>query len=173
MRTHPGKHDTRSADRSLHRSGFAGLLGLVLLLVAFLMLTFTPQLVYRTWHRDGYERTEAEVLSGRGRAKSFRVRVVADDQVLLVRSASFNGYVQHQRIPVWYNPAAHVEFGIRLFDERVISAERSPELPDFTGALAAVLVNLLFACGGAYLLRDVSSLSDSKQERTRAKKSDG
>jgi hypothetical protein len=162
MRTHHGKRQTQSAEQALRRSGFAGLLGLVLLLGAFLMLTFTPQLVYREWHRDGYDRTEAEVLSGPGRAKSFRVRIVADDRELLVKSTSFDGRVQHQRIPVWYNAAAHVEFGIRLFDERVISAERTPELPGFPGTLAAVLINLLLVCGGVYLLRDGSAQRHGK-----------
>jgi hypothetical protein len=162
MHTRPGKRQAESTDHALRRSGFAGLLGLLLLLAAFLMLTFTPQLVYKAWHRDGYARTEAEVLSGPGRAKSFRVRVVADNQEVSVKSTSFDGRVQHQRIPVWYNPAAHVEFGITLFDERVISAERWPELPDFTGALAAVLINLALIFGGGYLLRDGHALRRGK-----------
>ena len=68
MRSDPST--AKLADAPLNRADVSRLIGIALLLGAFLMLTFTPPLVFEAWHVDGYERTEAEVLTAAGRSRS-------------------------------------------------------------------------------------------------------
>src|SRR5262245_15410099 len=99
------------------RNDFAVLSGLALLLVALLMLTFTPQSVCRLWKRSGYTKTEVEVLSPDSRRRSATVRVLSTGEELSVHRTSFDSSPQHGRLPVWYNPDARLALGLTVFDE--------------------------------------------------------
>jgi hypothetical protein len=141
-----------SESDSFTRKDFAVLSGVALLLVALLMLTFTPQAVYRLSKRSGYTRTEVEVLSPDSRRRSATVRVLSTGEELSVHRTSFDGSPQHARLPVWYNPDARLVLGLTLFDERIISAERHPELPGGGEVLGESVVQLAAGIGGLRLL---------------------
>jgi len=139
------------ADAPLNRADVSRLIGIALLLGAFLMLTFTPQLVFEAWHVDGYERTEAEVLTAAGRSRSIRVRIASSGAEISIRRSTFDGTSEHLRIPVWYNAGAILIAGITWLDTRVVSVQRWPQLPEFSHALGAALLNLLLFCAGLLL----------------------
>lgn len=142
-----------AADAPLTRADLARLAGIVLLLVAFLMLTFTPQLVFEAWHRDGYARTEAELLAAPGRGRTTRVRILDGGDELWVRRSDFGGIAAHTHVGVWYNSAAIVTAGPTLLDTRVVSVERSPQLPELPESLGVALLNaFLFGVGAVLLL---------------------
>jgi len=134
------------------RGSPAVLLGMLLLLGAFMLLTTTPEVMYQAWHRDGYERTDAELLSPSGRSRSVRVRIGSSGAELSVRRTTFDTRSEHARVPVWYNPEAIVSAGITWLDVRVVSAERQPELPTSNQATMMLLLNLLLFAGGGLLL---------------------
>jgi hypothetical protein len=142
----------RNKDEAFTRADMARVLGVVLVLGAFLMLTFTPQLLFQARNLAGYSNTQAELLEGPGRSRSISVRVASTGEEISVRRTMFDTSVEHERIPIWYNPSAHLVFGITLFDMRVVSAQRYPELPTLQQALIAALLNVVLAAGGAYLV---------------------
>ena len=127
------------------------LLGIPVLLAAFLMLTFTPQLLFQASNRSGYSRTEAEILSGPGRSRSVRIRIASTGEELIVRRSFFDSTAPHEQLAIWHNPSARLVFGITLFDLRVVSAQRYPELPNLAEAILAALINVALAVGGSYL----------------------
>jgi len=139
------------ADTPLNRADARQLLGIALLLGAFLMLTFTPQLLFEAWHARGYEKTEAEVLTAAGRSRSIRVRIASSGAEISIRRNTFDGTSEHLRIPVWYNADAILVAGITWLDARVVSVQRWPQLPQFGQALAAALINLLLLGAGLLL----------------------
>jgi hypothetical protein len=143
---------SKTEDEPFTLADSARLVGIALVLGAFLMLTFTPQLVFLAWHRDGYARTEAESLSGPGRSRSFRVRIASSGEELSVRRTSFDSSPPYARLPVWYNPSARLVVGITLFDMRVVSLQRYPELPNLVHAFTAVAINLILAAVGGFLV---------------------
>ena len=147
-------HEKRpsESDTPLNRADLARILGIVLLLAAFLMLTFTPQLLFVSWHRDGYQKTEAEILSEPGVYRSTKVRIASSAEEIRVRRTTFNGVSPHMRISVWYNPEAILTGGGTWLDTRVMTTERWPELPEFPQALMAALLNVFLALGGSLLL---------------------
>lgn len=160
-----------STSDKLTRTDFAVLLGLVLILLAFLLLTSTPQSVYRWLKRDGYSRTEIEVLSPpESRLSSMTVRVLSTGDELYIRRTTFDDSRKRSRLPVWYNPEARLVLGARLFDERIVSADTYPELPDGTLVLGGVLVNLAAGVGGYYLLRSPKPSHKPSSQRKRPKK---
>jgi len=144
--------ESNSADEPFNRRDFAVLLGIGFFLGAFLMLTFTPQLMYEAWHRQGYGRTEVEFLSDPGTSRTIRVRVAASGEELFVRRNEFDLVTANARVPVWYNPAARLSAGATVFDRRVLSLARHPELPTFAEAIAVGLLNLALAGGGYFLV---------------------
>src|SRR5258706_5499811 len=141
----------KSTEEGLARSDVLRLLGIPILLAAFLMLTFTPQLLFQASNRNGYSRTEAEVLSGPGRSRSVRIRIASTGEELMIRRTSFDSTAPHEQLPIWHNPAARLVFVITIFDLRVVSAQRYPELPNLAEAVLAALINLALAVGGSYL----------------------
>jgi len=149
------------------RKDVAVLSGMALLLIAFLMLTFTPQSVYRLWKRSGYTRTEVEVLSPDSRRRSTTVRVLSTGEELSVHRTSFDGSPQHARLQVWYNPDARLVMGLTLFDERIISAERHPTLPDGAEVLGGVVLNVAAGVCGLYLLRSRAAPRQATSKRKR------
>lgn len=136
----------------LTRADLGRALGIFLILGAFLMLTFTPQLVFRAWNRAGYQLTEAEILSGPGPYRAIRVRVASTGEEVSPQRNPFDGARQSERIPIWYNPAARMAHGIVLFDERVVSAQHGQGVPTGLHAFAVVLFNLLAGTLGLYLI---------------------
>ena len=151
------------------RKDFAVLSGVALVLVALLMLTFTPQSVYRLWKRSGYTRTEVEVLSPDSRRRSVTVRVLSTGEELSVHRTSFDSSPQHSRLPAWYNPDARLALGLTIFDERIISAERHPTLPGGGEVLGEIVVQLAAGAGGLYLLtsRGTTRKATSKGRKRR------
>ena len=147
-------HEKRpsESDTPLNRADLARILGIVLLLAAFLMLTFTPELLFEAWHRDGYQKTEAEILSAPEVRRSIKLRIASSAEEIRVRRTTFNGVSPHMRISVWYNPEAILTGGGTWLDTRVMTTERWPELPEFPQALTAALLNVLLGFGGSLLL---------------------
>lgn len=159
-----------SKSDKLNRADFAVLLGMVLILVAFLLLTSTPQSVYRWLKRDGYTRTEVDVFSPpESRLSSVTVRVLSTGDELSVRRTALDGSRKRSRLPVWYNPEARLVLGARLFDERIVSADTYPELPGGNVVLGGVLVNLAAGAGGYYLLRSRDPSPGPSSQRKRPK----
>ena len=158
------------AGDKITREELAGCSGLVLLLLACLLLTTAPQSVYRWSQRDGYTRTEIEVLSPPdSHLRSMRVRVLSTGETLDIRRNAFTNSRTRNRLPAWYNPDARLMvLGLRAFEERLVSAEEHPELPD--GAAVFGLAALTAGSGalGLYLLLGrVSRRASSKQKRKR------
>ena len=149
MRSDPAS--AKLADTPLNRADARQLLGIALLLGALLMLTFTPQLLFEAWHVDGYDRTEAEVLTAAGRSRSIRVRIASSSAEISIRRSTFDDTSEHLRIPVWYNADAILVAGITWLDTRVVSVQRWPQLPQFSQALGAALLNVLLLCAGLLL----------------------
>src|SRR5262245_36856130 len=87
----------------------AALTGMLLALVSCLLLTTTPQLVYRWAKQAGYVRTEVEFLSLGSRNATVRVAVTGES--LTVRRSTFDQIVPGGRSPVWYNPDARLVAG--------------------------------------------------------------
>ena len=140
-----------SAPRT--EGGLSALAGLVLLLGAFLMLTFTPQRVYRACNAAGYRATEAELVAPPVRnSRYMRLRVLSTGEELLVRRSSFEADIGHPREAVWYNPAAHLVLGIRWFDERLVSRQRYPDSPSPVDALVPLLLTIALGGYGSHLL---------------------
>lgn len=132
------------------REDFAILVGGAMLLLGFLLLTSTPEAVYRWSKRSGYTRTEVEVLSpASGYLSTMSVRVLSTGDELSVRRNTFDKRPQEgSRLPVWYNPEALLVVGFRVFDQRILSAKTFPERPGGAGALVGLAVNFaLFAVG--------------------------
>ncbi|HEX2224800.1 MAG TPA: hypothetical protein VHN15_11400 [Thermoanaerobaculia bacterium] len=143
-----------SKSDKLTRADLATLLGLLLILLACLLLTSTPQSVYRWMKRDGYTRTEIEVLSPpEGHLSTMRVRVPSTGEELSIKRNTFSDSRRRRRLPAWYNPEAQLILGFRLFDERIVSADVYPRLPGGGRVLGEVLSNLAAGAGGLYLLR--------------------
>ncbi|GEM_PF-3582747 len=136
----------------LSRADIGRLFGILLILGAFLMLTFTPQLVFRASHRAGYQLTEAEIVSGPSPYRSINVRIVSTGEEFSPQRNPFDGARQSERIPIWYNPAARIVRVIILFDERIVSAQHGQGIPTSLNAFVAVLVNLLLGALGFYLV---------------------
>lgn len=127
---------------------------MALILLACLLLTTTPQEVYRWSQRDGYARTEIEVLSPPdGHLRSMSVRVLSTGEKLSVKRNSFTGSRDRKRLPAWYNPDARWVLGITIFDERLVSAENNAELPDARDAFGLLFVTVASALLGVFLLR--------------------
>src|SRR4028119_1580902 len=101
------------------REGCAGWVGIALLLLASLLLTSTPQEVYRWSHRNGYTRTEIEVLSPPdSHLRWMSVRVLSTGQKLSIKRNSFTGPRDRQRLPARDTPAAPRAPGPPLSVER-------------------------------------------------------
>lgn len=132
----------------------AFLFGLALLLIAFLLLTTTPQLVYRWSHRDGYTKTEIEVLSPPdSHLSSMTVRVLSTGDELSIRWNTFERSREQNRLPAFYNPdARQLVLGIGLFDERLVSAERTSRLQSGKDVALLVAVNATVGLLGFYLV---------------------
>ena len=148
--------------------GFAGCSGLVLILLACLLLTSTPQSVYRWWKRDGYTRTEVEVLSPPdSHLRWMRARVLSTGQTLDVRRTSFANSRTRNRLPAWYNPDARLVLGLTVFDERLVSAEAYPELPGGAAVFGGAALTVASGVGGLYLLlsRPAPRRTASKRKR--------
>lgn len=144
--------DGTSKDEPLTGGDLLRLLGFPLLLGAFLMLISTPQLVFQSLNRDGYSRTEAEVLTGPGRSRSIRIRIASTGEEITVRRTMFDGIGENRREPIWYNPSARLVLGVTVFDERALSTGRHQELPDLSQAFFASLLTVALGAAGAYLL---------------------
>lgn len=172
MRTQP-LSGRKEESGKLTRKDFAFLVGLGLLLLAFLLLTSTPQVVYRWWKRDGYSRTEIEVLSPpESQLSSMEVRVRSTGQRLSIRRTSFTNSRTQSILPAWYNPDARLVLGLTVFDERILCAETYRELPDGAGALGGAALNIAVAVGGLSLLRwstapDPASRRKRKRQHSR------
>lgn len=150
------------------RQDFATLLGGALLLLGFLLLTSTPQSVYRWSKQRGYTRTEVEVLSPtRSHLSTMTVRVLSTGAELSVRRNTFASRPeQGSRLPVWYNPEALLIVGFRVFDERILSAKTFPELPGGAEVFAVLAINVAAFAGGWRLL----TLPEKSRARTARKK---
>lgn len=130
------------------------LLGLGLLTLGLLLLTTTPGLVYMTWHRDGYQRTEA-VVQGKTTAngKRLRVQVASTGETIDVKNTTLAG-ADGERVPIWFNPDARPVAGIELLDERIHTVSSYPELPDRVVGVGLMLATVaLLAGGGAMMVR--------------------
>lgn len=159
-----------SKSDKLTRADLATLLGLVLILLACLLLTSTPQSVYRWMNRDGYTRTEIEVLSPpEGHLSTMRVRALSTGEELSIKRNTFHDSRERRRLPAWYNPEAQLIVGIRLFDERIVSADVYQQLPGGGRVLGEVLANLAAGAGGLYLLLR-SPRKKAPRSRSRRKK---
>jgi hypothetical protein len=155
-----------STGDKLTRADLATLLGLLLILLACLLLTSTPQSVYRWMQRDGYTRTEIEVLSPpESRLSTMTVRVLSTGEEISIQRNTFHDSRQRRRLAAWYNPEARLILGFRLFDERIVSADIYPRLPGGGRVLGEVLANLAAGAGGLYLLR-----SPKKAPRPRSRR---
>lgn len=136
------------------REGCVGCAGIALLLLASLLLTSTPQEVYRWSHRNGYTRTEIEVLSPPDSyLRWMSVRVLSTGQKLSVKRNTFTGSRDRKRLPAWYNPDARWAPGITVFDERLVSAENNAKLPEAGSAFGLLFVTVASALLGVFLLR--------------------
>lgn len=150
------------------REGCAGCAGIALLLLASLLLTSTPQEVYRWSHRNGYTRTEIEVLSPPdSHLRSMSVRVLSTGQTLSVKRNTFTGSRDRKRLPAWYNPDARWALGLPIFDERLVSAENNAELPDAGSAFGLLFVTVASALLGVFLLRSPAPDRKSSTKRKR------
>jgi hypothetical protein len=129
-----------------------GLIGLILIIAATLLLTFTPEIAYQWFHRTGYARDQVEMLSPR-RTRSITVRIVSTGQTLSVKSSTFGNISPAQRTPVWYNPGARTVWGIVLFDERIVSDEKYHGLPSGKRVAVYVALTLAFILSAIVLLR--------------------
>lgn len=155
-----------STSDKLTRADFLPLLGLLLILLACLLLTSTPASVYRWMKRDGYTRTEVEVLSPPdSRLSTMTVRVLSTGEELRIERNTFSDSRRRRRLPAWYNPEARLVLGFRLFDERIVSADTHRELPRGGGVLGLVLVNLAAGAGGVYLLRSPRKVPQPRPRR--------
>ena len=160
-----------SSDHSAHvepltwRDGVAivrVLIGVVLALVAFLLLTTAPEIVFRWLHRDGYRATEVDV----ARVSNSTVKVAfPTGEAITMKSSRASGHMGPQT--AYYNPDARLIMGISLMDERVV----------FTGIPQSAAEGLMptvimLACGAAafWLLR--GSPEKPRQPR-RARKNRG
>lgn len=128
------------------------LVGIGLILLFFLLLASVPQIVFRWSQRDGYRATAAEILSPPGRPSSIRVRIKATGDELSVQRSALDGAVQSAVLPVWYNPAARLTIVFKVFDERVVSATRHPNLAPAAEAFGGTVVMLMAGIAGAYLV---------------------
>ncbi|HJX28057.1 MAG TPA: hypothetical protein VJ885_09100 [Thermoanaerobaculia bacterium] len=150
------------------REGCAGWVGIALLLLASLLLTSTPQEVYRWSHRNGYTRTEIEVLSPPdSHLRWMSVRVLSTGQKLSIKRNSFTGSRDRKRLPAWYNPDARWALGITIFDERLVSAEDNAELPDAGSVFGLLFVTVASALLGVFLLRSPAQDRKSSTKRKR------
>lgn len=156
----------------LPREEVAGCSGLALILLACLLLTSTPQAVYRWSKRDGYTRTEIEVLSPPdSRLSSMRVRELSTGATLDIRRNTFTDSRTRNRLPAWYNPDARLVLGIRLFDERLVSADDHRELPGGAAVLGQAALTAGSGALGLYLLlgRPRRTFSQQKRKRRRSR----
>jgi hypothetical protein len=122
-------------------------LGMFLSLGFFLVLSSVPGLVIPYALRDGYTRTEAEVLSpDGGRLRNIQVRIASTHDEVGVLRSNFDGVAQGVKLPVWYNPNARLKAGITWYDYRLISAARYPDHVE--GIAVAFWLAALIALGG-------------------------
>jgi hypothetical protein len=131
---------------------WARILGAIVLLAFCLALTTTPGLVVEYLHRDGYSRTDAEVLSESGRSKSIQLRLAGTGEAVTLSRSGFGHASKGMRVAVWYNAQARSVQGITLYDRRVISATGQRELTDGPVAIGWVLATLVLGALGAYLI---------------------
>ena len=132
------------------------LLGIVLVLVAFLLLTTTPGILYRFLHRSHYRTVEVEVLSI-GAPRSITVKVKPSGETLRIRSSTFEGTKTPGAVfPASHDPDARLTLGAGVFDERIVSAEPYHGLPAVTEVLVLTALQLASALGGFLLLRRAS-----------------
>ncbi len=145
----------KSLDEALTRADYLRPAGLLAMLAAFLMLTFTPQMVFQAVNRSGYTLTEATVLSSPGISSpglsTVSLRIASTGQEIRVRKTALHRSTPAAQLAIWHNPSAILVFGITLFDQRVVSADNYPELPTLANAFFAVLVNLVVAAVGSSL----------------------
>lgn len=155
MKADTRRTSSRAGDDAMPPRELLGrLLGLGLLVVGVLLLTTSPGLVYMTWHRDGYQRTEARV-EGKTTAngKRLRVQVASTGQTIDVKNTTMSG-ANGERVPIWFNPEARLVAGIELVDERIHTVSSYPELPGRAvgfGMMAATVA--LLGAGGALMFR--------------------
>lgn len=163
MRNPDPPDDEPSASEAMNRGDFARIAGVVLLLGAGFMLTFTPRQTFQAWHRDGYVATEAERLA---QPSSLRrrvlVRIAADGAKLDIRNPAYALTSAPSPLRVWYNPAARVDIRFRVLDHpwriktldnRVLPITSYPSVPGAAQAVSALALNLLLGVVGAILLR--------------------
>lgn len=136
-------------DEAFTRSDFGRIAGVVLLLIAFVMLTTTPGRVVEAWHRADYVETMARV--------ERRNQQHRGGMVVTLLSTGEKIYVRHpvpelispSPVRVLYNPdaSALIAFSafdtpvrIRSIDARVLAPG---PLPTLGPAMLAVIINLL------------------------------
>lgn len=126
------------------------LAGIALLLFFCVMMTTVPALFFSAWHRDGYQRIDAELVS---RASTRTVRLRIAESEIDVAASRFDNLAQQPRQAVWFNPAARADvLGARAFDQRVLAVSRHPQPPGLIGTGLALLLSLAALTLASYLL---------------------
>ncbi len=130
--------------------------GVLVAIVAVMVLVPTCRVSYWWIERDHYTAAEVEVVSGgmTRTARTLRVRELATGTELWINPLDFGeltgeGAVAGSiatpglRFVAWFNPAARATAGIVLFDQRLVSRARHPDLA--TGATVAGHASVLGA----------------------------
>src|ERR1700712_240616 len=92
------------------------------------------------------------------------VRVLSSGEELEIQPADFDELQvgqaitqakaeRGQRFSAWYNPQAHARFGLRLYDQRLVSIQRHPALVTDSELLACLAGTLTLALLGGFLFR--------------------
>ncbi len=164
------KRNVRAVRRGSSRSAsdhryVLQFVGAIFLLAAFLIMFPTVRTLYRWWNRSHYIQTQVEVV-----ARPFQgmrriwVRVLSSGEELEIQPADFDELQEGQaitkakaergqRFSAWYNPQAHARFGLRLYDQRLVSVQRHPTLVTDSELLACLAGTLTLALVGGFLFR--------------------
>jgi len=149
-----GWHAARGAAASGERGEGRRFVGALVAIAAVMVLVPTCRVSYWRLLRDRYTLTEVEVISeGASRTpKTIRVRELTTGTELSIEPLEFGeltsegavaGSIAEKglRFTSWFNPSARATAGIVLFDQRLVSRARHPELA--TGATVAGYASVL------------------------------
>lgn len=143
----------RGGEGSGERGEGRRFVGALVAIAAVMVLVPTCRVLYRWLERDHYRVVEVEVVSGgmTRTARTIRVRELASGTELWIDPLDFGELTSEgtvagsiatpgMRFTAWFNPAARATAGIVLFDQRLVSRARHPELA--TGAAVAAYASV-------------------------------
>ena len=146
-------------DEAFTRSDFARIAGVLLLLVAGLMLTTTPEMLQEAWYRDGYVDTTARITRTAVHGGALDVQILPNgDKFTISRMGPTDASPEPVR--VHYNRDARLMFTfgdadtplrITLFDSRVLPWSEQP-LPTVALASTVLTLNLLALAGSLQMI---------------------